>query len=52
MSMPAMSQFSTSPPVLKSLPAKVTKIVFGSTRSGFESALAPSTQTKAIGISV
>jgi len=36
----------------KTFPANVTKIVFGSTRLEFESAFAPSTVMKPIGISV
>ena len=53
MSIPAISQFRTEPPLPpKIFPANVTKIVFGSTSDEFESALAPSTMMNAIGISV
>ena len=53
MSMAAMIQFSASPATPgKTLPAKVTKIVFGSARLGSDSALAPSTTMKAMGMRV
>ena len=52
MSMTAMIQLSASPLAEKILPANVTNIVFGSTRSGFDSALDPSTATKPSGMRV
>ena len=51
-SMVAMIQSNAEPLMLSAVLAKLTNIVFGSTRSGLESAVAPSTATKPTGISV
>ena len=52
-SMSAINQLRTLPPdPPKTLPENVTKIVFGSTSAEFDSAFAPSTTMKAIGMSV
>ena len=52
-SMMAMIQLRTSPPMPgNTLPAKVTKMVFGSASAGSASASAPRTTMKAIGIRV
>ena len=48
-SITAISQLSRLPPVENTLPANLTKIVFGSTRAGFPRALTPSTSTNATG---
>ena len=51
-SMNATVQSSTVPLRLSAVLAKLTNIVFGSTRLGFDNAVAPSTATKPTGISV
>ena len=51
-SMIVISQSSVLPPLENTFPAKVEKIVAGSTSAGLLSALAPSTTMKLIGIMV